>query len=175
MDTNLHNIYLFKALDAYPFELETAIESLNYALSYEPKNAKALCLLAKIYAEQLGDNEKAKTLYAEALANHLEMGSIYPEYLRILHANEDYEEAQKLLKFAFTIKACDKAALYSMEGQIHEALQSYKKALKSFKNAKTYAFNSECIAFINAEIERVKEKMPKKKKTKKKVKKKKKK
>jgi len=173
MDTNLHNIYLFKALDAYPYELETAIESLNYALSYEPNNAKALCLMAKIYAEQLGDYEKAKTLYAEALANNLEMGSIYPEYLRVLHANEDYEEAQKVLKFAFTVKGCDKAVLYSLEGQIQEALQNYKKALKSFKNAKIYAFNSECMAAINAEIERVKEKMPKKKKAKKKAKKKK--
>ena len=29
MDTNLHNTYLFKALDAYPYELEETIEALN--------------------------------------------------------------------------------------------------------------------------------------------------
>lgn len=171
MDTNLHNTYLFKALDAYPYELEETIEALNYALSYEPSNGKALCLLAKIYAEQLGGYEKAKSLYAEALANNLEMVSIYPEYLYVLLYNEDYEEALKLIDFAVGVKGIDKAVIYTIQAQIYEALKKYKKALKSFKSAKIYAFNNNYISFLKAEKERIKDKMPKKKNAKSKTKK----
>lgn len=166
MDTNLHNIYLFKALDAYPYELEETIEALNYALSYEPTNAKALCLLAKIHSEQLGDYEIAKSLYAEALANNMEMASIYPDYLYALLANEDYEEALKLIDFALKVKGTDKGVIYTIQGQIYEALFTYKKAFKSFKMAKKYAFNNGYISFLKAEKDRIKDKMPKKKKSK---------
>ena len=33
MENNLHNSYLFQALDSYPYELEQTLEALNYALS----------------------------------------------------------------------------------------------------------------------------------------------
>ena len=60
MENNLHNNYLYRALEAYPWELEKAIEALNYALSYDPENVQALCLMAKVMSEQLGENEQAK-------------------------------------------------------------------------------------------------------------------
>lgn len=39
--------YIFQALDAYPYNLEETVESLNYALSYDDKNAVALCLMGE--------------------------------------------------------------------------------------------------------------------------------
>ncbi|MBP6238275.1 MAG: hypothetical protein KA270_13100 [Saprospiraceae bacterium] len=44
--------YLVKALDAYPYNLEEAIESLDYALSGDNNNAATLCLYGRVYAEQ---------------------------------------------------------------------------------------------------------------------------
>jgi len=166
MDTNTYNIYLFKALDAYPFNLEETIESLNYALSYNPKDAEALLLMGKVYAYQLKDYETAKQYFEEAMIQKMEMPKLYPEYIFILINNEDYTEAQRLLKYAFKIKAADKAALQLLQGQLFEAKQEFKKSLKAFKQAKKLGRSCNFIEFTENEISRVKSKLPKKKKRK---------
>ncbi|CAG0906289.1 unnamed protein product, partial [Darwinula stevensoni] len=56
------------ALDAYPYNLEEAIESLDYALSGDNNNAATLCLYGRVYAEQLQDYATAKTYFQDALA-----------------------------------------------------------------------------------------------------------
>ena len=50
---NLANNYLFKALDAYPYDLEETIEALTYALSYDEKNTVALCLMGRVLCRKL--------------------------------------------------------------------------------------------------------------------------
>ena len=156
-------MYLFKALDAYPYDLEEAIEALNYALSYDDKNAKALCLMGKVYAEQLGEYEAAKECYAQAMASNMEVPYIYPDYVRTLIMNEDYGEAQKLLDFAMALKAADKAALYFYQGLLNEAQNEYKEAINAYKQAKKHGLNNEFIRRIEEEIGRVKGKLGKKK------------
>lgn len=156
-------MYLFKALDAYPYDLEEAIEALNYALSYDDKNAKALCLMGKVYTEQLGEYEAAKECYAQAMASNMEMPYIYPDYIRTLIMNEDYEEAQKLLDFAMALKAADKAALYFYQGLLNEVQREYKKAINAYKQAIKHGLNNEFIRRIEEEIGRVKGKLGKKK------------
>jgi len=89
MKNNTYNNYLFRAIEAYPYELEKAIEALNYALSYEPENVKALCLMAKVYAGQLGDYKTAKAYYEKALVNGLDIPEVYPDYIRLLINNDD--------------------------------------------------------------------------------------
>lgn len=156
-------MYLFKALDAYPYDLEEAIEALNYALSYDDKNAKALCLMGKVYAEQLGEYEAAKECYAQAMASKMEMPYIYPDYVRTLIMNEDYEEAQKLLDFAMALKAANKAALYFYQGLLNEVQSEYKEAINAYKQAKKNGLSNEFIRRIEEEIGRVKGKLGKKK------------
>ena len=104
--------YLFKALDAYPYDLEEAVEALTYALSYDDKNTDALCLMGRVYAENLKDYEKAKEYYADALAENVNAFSVYPYYIDVLLWNEDFDEAAKLIDFALTVKGSDKAVLY---------------------------------------------------------------
>ncbi|WP_179009375.1 hypothetical protein [Winogradskyella forsetii] len=176
MDTNLLNNYVLKAIDAYPYDLEETVENLNYALSYEANNAYALYLMGRLQAEQFGDFEKAKQYYAEALANKMDFQKVYSKYILVLIWNEDYEEAQKLIDFAFTVKGLNKGSVHLVQGQLFENLQAYKKAIKAFKEAKRFGYNDGFINHVNSEISRVKNKMkPKKKKSKSKKKKKKKK
>lgn len=170
MERTNFNMYLFKAMEAYPYELQEAIEALNYALSYDAKNVQALCLMGKVYAEQLGDYETAKDCFAEALASKMEMPAIYPDYIRTLLANEDYKEAQKLLDFAIKVKATDKGALYILQGQLFEGLGKNKKALMAIEKSKRYGFNNDFIRFADNETARVKKKLQKSKKKKKKSK-----
>lgn len=166
METNLHNHYLFKALDAYPYELEETLEALHYALSYSPKDAHALCLMGRVYSEQLKDYETAKQYFAEAVAQHMEMPKTYPFYIQTLLWNSDYEEAEKLIAFALTVKGIDKALIELLQGILFEKQGDYKSAIKAFKYANKTATNNCFIDYVNNEISRVKKKIkPKKKKT----------
>ena len=134
----LVNNHIFKALDAYPYDLEEAIEALNYALAYDSKNTMALCLMGRIYAETLHDYEKAKTFYTEALAENVNAFHVYPHYLNLLLWNEDYEEVARFINFALTVKGSDKAVLYYKKAILFEQQVRYKEALQHLKLAKRY-------------------------------------
>jgi tetratricopeptide (TPR) repeat protein len=164
---------VLKAIDAYPYELEETVENLNYALSYEANNAYALYLMGCLQAEQIGDYEKAKQYFAEALASKMDFQKVYYPYILVLIWNDDYEEAQKLIDFAFTVKGIDKGSIWFFQGVLYEYEQHYKKAIKAHKKAKCFGYNDGFINHINSEISRIKDKMnPKKKKSKRKKKKK---
>lgn len=163
--SNLLDKYLFQALDAYPYNLEEAVESLNYALSYDQRNPTALSLLGQIYAENLKNYETAKEYFQQALAEDMYAIDVYPKYINVLLWNEDYEEAEKLIEFALTVKGTDKAVLYVKKGLLFEQKKKYKKALKYLKLAKENTYNNLFIEEIKEEKERIKSKMPKKKST----------
>ncbi|WP_108869201.1 tetratricopeptide repeat protein [Aquimarina aquimarini] len=169
---NLLDKYIFQALDAYPYNLEEAVESLNYALSYDDKNPIALGLMGQIYAENLKNYETAKEYYQQALAEDMYTLDVYPKYINVLLWNEDYDEAEKLIDFALTIKGTDKAVLQVKKAILFEQKRQYKKALKCLKIAKGYTYNTHYINTIEDEKMRIKNKKPKKKKTSKKGKKK---
>lgn len=170
----LANNYIFKALDAFPYDLEEAMEALTYALAYEEKNVMALCLMGRIYAEHLCDFEQAKQYYTEALAENINAFHVYPHYINVLLWNEDYDEAERLIDFALTLKGADKGVLHVAKAQLYEQKESYKKALKLLKEAKKYTYNESYMYTIKEHITRVEDKIPKKKKQKSKKKKKKK-
>ena len=161
--------YVFQALDNYPYWLEGTIESLDYALSYDPKNTMVLCLYGRIQAEQLMNYEEAKLYFQEALAINIYAFEVYPYYLQTLILNEDYEEAQKLIDFALKIKGINKSDIYVKKAILLEARQEFKKALAEIKNAKLtslqFAFDSDIIEVekrIQSKIDLLKKKKKKK-------------
>lgn len=163
------NIYLFKALDAYPYELEKAAEALNYALSYDSENVKALCLLGKLYSEQLNDYKTAITYYERALASRLDIPEVYPEYIRVLLLNDDYDEVQKVIDFALTVKGIDTAGIYLAQGHLFESKNEFDSAVEAFKEAKQFAMNNEFTDYVDAELKRVCKKLKVQKKNAKKA------
>ena len=165
------NMYLFKALDAYPYDLEQAIEALEYALSYEPENAQALFLMGRVYSEQLQDFETAKNYFAEAMAQDMALPRLYVYYTYVLIANEDFEEASKLLEFAKTRKGLDQAQMHYLEGLIYEHKTDFKRAKRAYKLAKLLSVNNSFRGYLTSELDRIKDKQPKKKTNKKKKKK----
>jgi len=162
--------YLFQALDNYPYSLEETIESLDYAFSYDAKNTMVLCLYGRIQAEQLLNYEEAKNYFQEALAINIHALEVYPYYLHALILNEDYEEAQKLIDFALTIKGINKSEIFVKKAIFLEAQQEFKKALKEIKNAKLttlqFAYDSDIMEVekrINGKIELLEKKKKSKK------------
>ncbi len=133
--------YVFQALDNYPYSLEETIESLDYAFSYDAKNTMVLCLYGRIQAEQLLNYEEAKNYFQEALAINIHALEVYPFYLQTLILNEDFEEAEKLIDFALTIKGINKATILVNKAILLEVQMEFKKALKEIKNAKLHSIN----------------------------------
>jgi hypothetical protein len=132
--------YLFQALDNYPYWLEGTSEALDYALSYDAKNTTALCLYARIEAEQLQNYEAAKNYFQEALAINIDAVAVYPYYIETLLLNEDCEEAAKLIDFALTIKGINKMAILLKKVQLLERQQKIKEAIKAMKEVKLTSF-----------------------------------
>jgi Flp pilus assembly protein TadD len=162
MERTNYNRYVFKALEAYPYELAETMEALNYALSYDTDNVKALCLMGKVYAEQLGDYEMAKSYFEQALENGLEMPYIYPDYIATLILNEDLIEAQKVLEYARKVKGSNKAVLYNLQSWLFEQWRQYKMAIKAMEQVKVHAYNADYQDYAEREIVRIKKKLPKK-------------
>ena len=143
--------YLLQALDAYPYNLDEVVESLNYALSYNEKNPMALCLLGQIHAESLRNYEVAKEYFQQALAEDMYTLEVYPKYINVLLWNEDYKEAEKLIDFALTVKGTDKAMLYLKKAILFEHKRKYKKALKFFlkdKNLENVDMNDKTLSLL---------------------------
>ncbi len=155
MENNLHNNYLFKAIDAYPYDLEKAVEALNYALAYDPENVKALCLMAQVYNEQLGDYEKAKEYYAKALASRMDIPEVYTDYTRLLVNNDDFKEAQKLIDFALTVKGIDKAGIMLNQAYLFEAQREFEKAEEALNKSKMFGLNNNFIDYVDEVLSRV--------------------
>ncbi|MCH2234976.1 MAG: hypothetical protein MK078_12055 [Crocinitomicaceae bacterium] len=164
--SDLSNTYLFKALDNYPYDLPETIEALNYALSYDDKNPTALCLMGKIYAEQLKDFDAARYYYEEALSVKPDALDVIPNLIRVMIWSEDFNDALKLIEYALNIKGSDKGNLWYDSAIVHEHKLNYKKSLKCLKKAKQFGFNSDFISFIETNEKRIKDKMPKKRKKK---------
>ncbi|MGJ1261207.1 hypothetical protein [Sphingobacterium spiritivorum] len=125
--------YLSQALDNYPYSLTETIESLEYALSYDETNTTALCLTGRLYAEQLMNYEEAKKYFQEALTCNLYALEIYPHFVQTLIWNDDFEEAQKLIDFALTIKGINKTEILLKQIQLLEKQMKVKKALRLVK------------------------------------------
>ncbi|WP_281632183.1 hypothetical protein [Flavobacterium luteolum] len=151
--------YLFQALDNYPFWLEGTIESLDYAFSYDDKNTMVLCLYGRIQAEQLMNYEEAKSYFQQALSINIQALEVYPYYLKTLILNEDYEEAQRLIDFALTVKGINKAEIYIKKAVLLEVQHKFKDALKEIKQAKLYSIQHDYDSGISEVEKRIKGKI----------------
>lgn len=154
----LVNNYIFKALDAYPYELEKCIEALNYALYYNENNEMALSLMGRIYAEILTNYNETIYYYKLVLAENINNLEVQPHYINTLLWNENYEEALEYINFALTVKGSDKAMLYLKKANVFEHTKEYVKALEMLKLAHIYAFNNQFIEYLKTEKDRVKAK-----------------
>lgn len=151
--------YVFQALDNYPYSLEETIESLDYAFSYDAKNTMVLCLYGRIQAEQLWNYEEAKQYFQEALAINIHALEVYPYYIQTLILNEDYEEAQRLIDFALTIKGINRSEIYIKKAVLLEAQLQFKEALIAIKNAKLYTLQFAFESDISEVEKRIKDKI----------------
>ena len=150
-------------------------EALNYALSYDENHGASLCLLGKIYAKKLFLYDKAYECFDKLIAAQMNYVEAYPLYIKYLIWGGEIQRAEKLIEFAFSIKAIDVSQLFWLSSYIEDTKGNYKKSLKFLKKAKTVIYNECYFSFMENEERRIKKKIkllkPKKKKAKKRKKK----
>lgn len=148
--------YLVKAIDAYPYNLEEAIESLDYALSGDNNSAATLCLYGRVYAEQLQDYATAKTYFQDALAADIKAVFVYPYFIQLLIDFDEDTEAEKLIDFALTVKGIDKPLIISKLIMLKEKLGQFKEVKKWIGHLKSIVLNDDYQTFIDKTQARVK-------------------
>lgn len=153
-----HNSYLIKALEAYPYDLEEAVEALGYALSYEPNNGMALCLMGRVYLEVYQNYDTANSYFEKALEENLNMHIIYGYYSVSLMCAGELEKAETFLDFALTVRGADKALLLQRKALIYETKRDFKKARKYIKQAKMETYNEGFMHHLSDLEERIKKK-----------------
>ncbi|MDF2551537.1 MAG: hypothetical protein K0R77_812 [Chryseobacterium sp.] len=154
--------YYFEALDNYPYSLPDCLEALNYALSYDPEDADSLCLMGRIYSEMLTDYEKAKLYFEEAMQCDVTNLNVPQYYIKCLLDNEDFHEAEKLIKYSLKIKGMDKSIIWLYRSLLSEKRGSLPNALKFLNEAEKYCFTSCSLDLVRDRKKFVKSKMPKK-------------
>ncbi|GAA4164963.1 hypothetical protein GCM10022217_36380 [Chryseobacterium ginsenosidimutans] len=160
--------YYFEALDNYPYSLPDCLEALNYALSYDPEDADSLCLMGRIYSEILIDYEKAKLYFEEAMQCDVTNLNVPQYYIKCLLDNEDFHEAEKLIRYSLKIKGIDKSAIWLHRSLLSEKRGSLTNALKFLNEAEKHCFTSCNLDLVRDRRKFIKSKMPKKKQIKKK-------
>ena len=135
------NKYYFEALDCYPYNLPDCLEALNYALSYDPEDADALCLMGRIHSEVLKDYETAKEYFAEAMMFDVTNVNTPQYFIICLLNNEDLAEAEKLMKYALKIKGIDQSAIWFYRAVLSEKRGSIANAIIFLKEAEKFCFN----------------------------------
>lgn len=156
MDTNN---YLYKALDAYPYDLEETMESLNYALSYEQEDqAQVLCLLGRVYADKFQDYEKALNCFEEALGINPQALKVHEYYIETLIDSEQFGKANDFIAYAIRLKGADKGMLYHQKALIAESKFLYEEALILNRKAQLNSYNEEHLDFLKNNRKRIKQK-----------------
>ena len=157
------NKYYFEALDCYPYNLPDCLEALNYALSYDPEDADALCLMGRIHSEVLKDYEMAKEYFAEAMMFDVTNINTPQYYIACLINNEDFAEAEKLINYALKIKGIDQSNLWFYRSLLSEKRGSFLNALKFLKEAEKFCFTQCSLDTVQERRKFIKSKMPKQK------------
>ncbi len=168
MGLTLADTYYLKAKGAssgFYSDWEDVCQSLNYALSYDSQHLASLCFLGEIYARNLAEPEKAFACFDTIIAIDTNYVAVYPIYIKWLIHNQELARAQKLIDFAFSLEAIDKARLYWLSSYGQEVQHNYRLSLSFIKQALKHCVNDDYFYFLEDEQSRIKKKLkPKNKK-----------
>lgn len=158
MDITQADQYYLKAKMSFPWEMENALESLNYALSYDDEHAPANCLLGQVFMFYLKDYTKAEQCFVHALQSNLSYPDTYKYFALLKIWNADIKGALKLIDYAMKLKAMDKSFLLTIKALGYECRGQFKLAKSILKQAKSMSIQCEVIQWIDSQEKRVKEK-----------------
>lgn len=156
--------YYLKALDSYPYDLESSLENVLYCLSYNEEHAGANCLMGQICAFQLKDRQRAVYHFDLAISADPELPSIYESYSWLLIDMKKLKKAEKLMRYAVNINGIEKSMVYHRMALILEIRKQYKLSKEYLLHAIDSSINENERTILKLELSRVKSKMKRKSK-----------
>jgi len=159
MDLNLADQYYLKASENYPYNLEFAIENLNYALSYDDEHPSANCLSGMIYMYQLKDFEQAAKCFYTALQSDINYPETYKHYSLLRLWQGEFERAQKIIDRGMQVIGMDKSALLIIQSNRHEWEGNFSEAKIVLLKAKLLSVDNGKIEEIDSHLSRIKDKL----------------
>jgi tetratricopeptide (TPR) repeat protein len=157
---NTADTYFIKALDHYySWDMEKAMEALGYGLAYNSEHPALLCLMGRIYSEQLNQYKTAIEYYEEALGADLNYPETYYHYLSVLFKTGQLEMADKLADHALKVQGIDKYQIYGWKSSILEQKELYQEALDMINLCRKHCYNKNASDFLEEEVARIKKKM----------------
>ncbi|HEY9178679.1 MAG TPA: hypothetical protein VIN07_13365 [Flavipsychrobacter sp.] len=152
---NAADKYYLKAKDNYPYNLEEALEALDYGLSHDDTHAGLLVLQGKIYYRDLSRFDAARENFELALYHEPGYIHTYYEYIRLAVMVDDFTKTEKLIRKALTVPGIDKSRLYYYEAQMLEKQGAYTGAIAGIKKAMLTCQSKDCHTFYSEELERL--------------------
>lgn len=150
--------YYIKALGCYPYELEEAIENLNYALSHDNQHCGSNYLMGKLYQEHFSNYELAEHYYQIAMASDSTNQHLCFDYISLFIVRREYSKAQKLIGYCQELKGIDQGRLYALQGLLVEYQHQFVEAISFYKKGILETFEEELMSQLKGDIKRVKEK-----------------
>lgn len=155
--------YYLKAKDCYPYEIEEALEALDYGLSYDDGHAGLLVLKGEIYHTDLKRYNTAIECFELALYHDATFTETYYPYIKLLTETEELTRAEALIKKAFSVKGIDRSRLWYLQAMVLEKQGNFAGALDLLDNSRLYCQSKDCFSFYTDEARRIKKKSKKKK------------
>lgn len=164
MSTNTADQYYIKAIDAYDYDHEEVIESLNYALSYDEHHVMANTLMARMYIDHFKNLEMAEHYLFMALSESPQNIAALAVLFWLRMANKQYSEAHNVCLKSIKLPEASLPDWYRMMALVGELQGDYFRALYYLKKAKKNSILNNYCDFLDKEKSRVKLKLKQQKK-----------
>lgn len=159
--------YFLKALDAFDYDVEELVESLDYALSHDEEHAPTICLLGRTYMEKMKNFSEAQHCFEMALIADKNYVETYKYYSKLLIWIGQLEQAEALINRAEKVTGMPKVVVIQRKAAIYECAGRIDHAMKEVKKGKLLSGCATFYTFFSNEEERLKKKVKKHKSKKK--------
>lgn len=116
-------------------EFEKARDMMCDMLFDAPDYAKIHNNLGWLYQYRIEDKEQAELHLKYAIRFDGKMESAYFNLSELYIENEEYEKLREVMEAALKAPGVNKSLAYENLGKSHEAMKSYSKAIRCYKNA----------------------------------------
>ena len=97
---NITESHFLKALSNYPKDIEKVIENLNHSLSSDYRHAPSLCLMGKVFAQEIKDYSLAEQHFKKALKADYNYAETHINYIKLLLIFGNVELMEKQIELS---------------------------------------------------------------------------
>ncbi len=151
--------YFLKAKDNYPYDIDDALEALEYGLSHDDTHSGLLTLCGQIQYKDLCRYDLAAESFGLALYHAPDYTEAYYHYIDLLTDTGNVKAAEELIARALNVTGINKARIWHREALLYERQEMYTIALASIKNARIWTNDKDYSDRYAQEHKRIKKKM----------------